>query len=68
MSDEIARNEKMLAEANLRTRHLNVRISPNDMLDLQNMIRTLQDKTNLRVTKGDMISYLIRTAKERGWA
>jgi hypothetical protein len=68
MSDEIARNEKMLAEANLRTRHLNVRISPNDMLDLQDMIRTLQDKTNLRVTKGDMISYLIRTAKERGWA
>jgi hypothetical protein len=68
MSDEIARNEKMLAEANLRTRHLNVRISPNDMLDLQDMIRTLQDKTNLRVTKGDMISYLIKTAKERGWA
>lgn len=68
MSDEIARNEKMLAEANLRTRHLNVRISPNDMLDLQDMIRKLQDKTNLRVTKGDMISYLIRTAKERGWA
>jgi hypothetical protein len=56
----------MIESAQLRTQHLNVRISPADMVDLNEMIKTLQERTKLRVTKGDMVSYLIKFAKEKG--
>lgn len=51
-----------------RTQTLSVRLTPTDIAALAELQNELRNKTNLRVTRGDLISYLIRyyQKKERG--
>lgn len=51
----------------IRSQHLGVRISPEDMQTLNDMIAIMRERTNLRITKGDMISHLIQIASKRGF-
>lgn len=51
----------------IRSQHLGVRISPEDMQSLDDMIAIMRERTNLRITKGDMISHLIQIAKKHGF-
>ena len=51
----------------IRSQHLNVRISPEDMQTLNDMIAVMRERTNLRITKGDMNSHLIQTSIKRGF-
>lgn len=48
-----------------RTRTLSVRLTPTDIEELQKLQKELMDETNLRVTRGDLISYLIKFYRQR---
>ena len=48
-----------------RTRTLSVRLTPTDIEELQELQKELMDETNLRVTRGDLISYLIKFYRQR---
>lgn len=48
-----------------RTRTLSVRLTPTDISELQKLQKELMDETNLRVTRGDLISYLIKFYRQR---
>lgn len=48
-----------------RTRTLSVRLTPTDIEELQKLQKELMDETNLRVTRGDLISYLIKFYRQK---
>lgn len=52
-----------------RTITLSVRLTPTDVQQLSDLQDELRNQTGLRVTRGDLISFLIKfynTKKERG--
>jgi hypothetical protein len=52
-----------------RTQTLSVRLTPTDIAALAELQKELMNQTNLRVTRGDLISFLIKfynAKKERG--
>lgn len=62
-----AKGVKRKMKDTIRSQHLGVRISPEDMQLLNDMIAIMRERTNLRITKGDMISHLIQIASKRGF-
>lgn len=52
-----------------RTQTLSVRLTPTDIAALAELQKELMNQTNLRVTRGDLISYLIKyyCKNERGY-
>lgn len=48
-----------------RTRTLSVRLTPTDIEAIEELRKELMEKTKLRVTRGDLISYLIRFYNEK---
>lgn len=48
-----------------RTRTLSVRLTPTDIEAIEELRKELMEKTKLRVTRGDLISYLIRFYQEK---
>lgn len=48
-----------------RTRTLSVRLTPTDIEAIEELRKELMEETKLRVTRGDLISYLIRFYREK---
>lgn len=48
-----------------RTRTLSVRLTPTDIEAIEELRKELMEETNLRVTRGDLISYLIKFYRQR---
>ena len=48
-----------------RTRTLSVRLTPTDIEAIEELRKELMNETKLRVTRGDLISYLIRFYQEK---
>lgn len=48
-----------------RTRTLSVRLTPTDIEAIEELRKELMNETKLRVTRGDLISYLIRFYREK---
>jgi hypothetical protein len=53
------------SDVETRTRTLSVRLTPTDIEELQKLQKELMDETNLRVTRGDLISYLIKFYRQK---
>lgn len=48
-----------------RTQTLSVRLTPTDIAALAELQKELMNQTNLRVTRGDLISFLIKFYKQK---
>ena len=48
-----------------RTQTLSVRLTPTDIAELAELQKELMNQTNLRVTRGDLISYLIKFYRQK---
>mgnify|MGYP007027871790 CR=1 FL=1 len=48
-----------------RTRTLSVRLTPTDIEAIEKLRKELMDETNLRVTRGDLISYLLKFYRQK---
>lgn len=48
-----------------RTRTLSVRLTPTDIEAIEELRKELMDETNLRVTRGDLISYLLKFYRQK---
>lgn len=48
-----------------RTQTLSVRLTPTDIAALKELQNELMEQTNLRVTRGDLISYLIKYYRKK---
>ena len=48
-----------------RTRTLSVRLTPTDIAALAELQKELMNQTNLRVTRGDLISFLIKFYRQK---
>lgn len=48
-----------------RTKTLSVRLTPTDIEAIEELRKELMEETNLRVTRGDLISYLIKFYRQR---
>ena len=48
-----------------RTQTLSVRLTPTDIAALAELQKELMDQTNLRVTRGDLISFLIKFYRQK---
>lgn len=48
-----------------RTKTLSVRLTPTDIEAIEELRKELMNETKLRVTRGDLISYLIRFYREK---
>lgn len=48
-----------------RTQTLSVRLTPTDIAALAELQKELMNQTNLRVTRGDLISFLIKSYRQK---
>lgn len=48
-----------------RTQTLSVRLTPTDIAALAELQKELMNQTNLRVTRGDLISFLIKFYRQK---
>lgn len=48
-----------------RTKTLSVRLTPTDIEAIEELRKELMEETNLRVTRGDLISYLLKFYRQK---